>query len=162
MKAATLRLLLAAGLFAGWIGYLAYLAVTAGTQPISRQGPTVLSRPQFLVSTLDVIAQVNEVKDAPAPTDATVVEVLWGGPKPGEGHVLHVTNLAGCEGWAGPGQYILPLVQTVGAEDTYEVAPIPRSPGIDRHVPRIYPVTDQTREQFRQVLKEKPAGNPPT
>jgi hypothetical protein len=154
MKPATLRLILAAGLFAAWIGYLAYLAVTAGTQPITREGPIILSRPQFLVSDLDVIAQIDEMKDPPAPTQVTVVDVVWSKPQPGQERVLHVTNLSACQGWVGPGRYILPLRKL--DEHTYEVAPIPPSPGTDHHAPRIYLLTVQTREQLQQLVNEKP------
>jgi hypothetical protein len=157
LKPATLRLVLAAGLFAVWIGYLAYLAVTAGTQPITRKGPIVLSRPQFLVSDLDVIAQIDEVKEPPEPTEVTIVDIVWSKQQAGPKEVLRVTNLPACQGWVGPGRYILPLMQMAEDEHTYEVAPIPRSPGIDHHFPRIYPLTDQTREQLEQLVKDKPA-----
>jgi hypothetical protein len=164
-----LRLVLAAGLFAAWIGYLAYLAVTAGTQPITRKGPVVLSRPQFLVSNFDVIAQIDEIKQPPEPTDVAIVDIVWPkqphdgarsrdhGPSE-EDHapgIIHVTNLSACEGWVGPGRYILPLARMGGDGHTYEVMSLPRSPGSDRHSPRIYSLTDQTREQLEQVLKEK-------
>src|SRR5689334_762472 len=97
MSRAKMRLLLAAGLFAAWIGWLAYLAATT-TRPI------VLSRPQFLVSTLDVIAEVKAESDRPAPT-VTVKEVHWQQPggkvKPGDR--LTVANLSTCQGWHSPG-----------------------------------------------------------
>ena len=53
MKRRPWLLAVAAGLFAAWIGYLFYLALTAGHPPV------VLSRPQFLVADLWVIAEVD-------------------------------------------------------------------------------------------------------
>src|SRR5437868_5381758 len=58
-------------LFLLWIGYLALLASTT-TRPV------VLSRPQFLVSNLLVIAELTGVPERPDPT-ANVTEVVWAG-----------------------------------------------------------------------------------
>jgi hypothetical protein len=144
MKAATARLVLAAALFLGWIGWLAYLAATT-THPV------VLARPQFLVAGLDVIAEVQERDGKPVPV-VQVREVLW--PRDDRlGDTLRVTNLPECEGWAGAGSYLLPLVKD---GDSYRVPSIPRSPGFEpeKHgQPRIYPDTPQTREQEKQVRK---------
>lgn len=139
MKPAALRLVLAVLLFAGWVGYLAYLAATT-------RNPIVLSRPQFLVSQMDVIARIE------APPQATVEEIHWPDKtdlKPGD--VLTVTNLADCQGWAGPGSYILALSRD--GKD-YRVAPTPPSPGYDRSgPPRIYPLTKETRHQLDSIPK---------
>src|SRR5947209_19777960 len=145
-----LLLLVSALLFFGWIGWLAYEAFTAGK-------PVVLSRPQFLISTLDVIA------DVPDPSAAvTVKEVAWAaqGKDQWQGKALPVTNLEECRdhGWQGPGEYILPLVQ---AEDGFRVAPTPPSPGYPPRggghagPPRIYPVTPQTRAQLDAIVRKK-------
>src|SRR5438128_1430645 len=58
---AVLRLIAVALVFAAWIGYLVYLVAT---RPVTADGaPLVLSRPQILVSELDVIAEVDATDD---------------------------------------------------------------------------------------------------
>jgi hypothetical protein len=152
MNAATLRLLLAAGLFSAWIGWLAYLAATA-TRPM------VLSRPQFLVSTLDVLADVTADKGVPSP-EVTIREVFW--PETGHekylGTRITVSNLPLCkerQGWEGPGLYVLPLVKS---GDDYRVALTPPSPGFDPtmdiHQPRIYVWHDTTAPAISHQLEE--------
>jgi hypothetical protein len=138
-------LVLAAGLFAGWILYLAYLAL-----PPHR--PIVLSRPQFLVADLWVIADVDDL-DRPV----KVVEVPYArGEAPEKGATIAVGNLAQCkEDWKGSGRYILPLVREGTA---YQVAATPRSPGgPGPDVPRvhIYPDTPETRGQLPALPKPK-------
>ena len=51
MRPAVVRLLVAALLFAGWLGYLIYLVATTPRTPAG--APLVLSRPQILVSDFD-------------------------------------------------------------------------------------------------------------
>jgi hypothetical protein len=158
MKAARLRLSLAAGLFMVWIGWLAYLAVTAGTSPVDRKLPVVLSRPQFLVSTLDVIAQVNEEDSRPA-ARVRIVQVHWP-PSAREKAKDDITviDLARCSGWEGPGEYILPLEES-GAD--YQVTPIPRSPGYTASglsPPRIYRSTPETMRQLEAIHKPDTSG----
>jgi hypothetical protein len=154
MKPAAWRLLLAACLFLVWISWLAYLAFTAGTRPEMPvpKRPIVLSRPQFLISNFDVIAQVEEVEGEPGSTLVTILEVLW--PPAEESRkntIIAVQDLSSCPGWAGPDLYILPLVTK--DYKTCTVARLPRSPGIEFHGPRIYRANDQTREQLKQIQK---------
>ncbi len=143
-------LIVAALLFVGWIGWLGYLALTA-TQPI------VLSRPQFLVSQVDVEADLTGNADHPEES-VTRAAVLWvREPKDsalkGQPTVV-VSNLprvTAADGWSGPDRYILPLIKE--DDGTYRVAPIPRSPGFPGRYdhPRIYRATPQTLEQHRQM-----------
>src|SRR5437016_5943966 len=130
-------------LFLGWLNWLAYLAITTAH-------PIVLSRPQLLASTLDVIAEVNADKEGRPNAHVTVREVHWPpGNKPGAGTILEVTNLARCENWDKPGLYILPLVPLDDGTGRYEVASIPASPGFEAWPPRarIYPLTPETERQ---------------
>ncbi len=149
--------ILAAGLFLAWIGWLAYLAITAAR-------PVVLSRPQFLLSDLDVIAQVEETKTG-ANHKATVQEVYWplqDRPVSIDQTIL-VTNLEACTGWQGPGRYILALHH--GTEGNEVVAPgkspgfPPASPEFGQTVarPRIYPVTAETIRQLESIEAAKAA-----
>lgn len=148
MKSAAVRLVLAAVLFFGWIGVLVYLAATESQ-------PVVLSRPQLLVSSLDVIAQIDDPKTG----TAVIRQVHWPQDENAPKRIaqkLAVANLADCEGWQGPGEYILPLVPE---GDGYRVAPLPRSPGFepdphsDAGRPRIYRATRQTLRQLGEVQK---------
>ena len=145
------RLVFFAGLFLIWICWLVYLAITA-TRPI------VLSRPQFLVSKLDVIAEVR-ANDSKPISDVEVREVHWP-PKQADqlaGKKITVVNLSQCDGWNGPGLYILPLEETTdGKQDhEYQVARIPLSPGFNPSTskPRIYPKTPETLRQLNSIHK---------
>jgi hypothetical protein len=152
-KFAVARLVLATLLFGGWVGWLAYLAATASR-------PIVLSRPQFLVSNLDVVAEV------PGPDGPVVVkEVLSRGENvlaPAPGSTIRVDNLK--EAWAsipaewqGRGRYILPLERQdrgwwLWTESSYRVVAIPGSPGHRLPgPPLIYPETVETLTRFQQI-----------
>src|SRR5919198_139181 len=113
MRAAALRLGLAAALFAGWVGWLAYLA-------FSDSRPVGLSRPQFLASDLVVVAG-----GAGDPVEVTVREVVRpDSPRAKALKTIAVPGLRKCEGWAGPGTYILPL--TTDWKGSYRVTPMQR------------------------------------
>jgi hypothetical protein len=159
MKPATARLLLAAVLFVSWLGYLAYLVLSATWPTVARRPPIiVLSRPQFLVSTLDVIAEVGVRSDGRPDPVVSDVEVHWPPDTPApKGGSLRITNLpeiTASEGWQGAGRYILPLVRD---GEAYRLVPIPPSPGYDPegrvNRSRIYPATPQALEQLRQIPK---------
>lgn len=155
-KAAVVRLIVAAGLFLGWIGYLVYLVFTASK-------PTVLSRPQFLVADFVVIGQVKSLDD-PVEVREVFREDRPHAPKVGAS--IRVTNLAECrrpargdepvetipKDFQKAGLYILPL-RPGRKEDEFSVVEIPYSSGAYKTgVPRIYPLTDETRAQLKQVL----------
>jgi hypothetical protein len=153
MKWARLRLLLAAMLFAAWIGWLVSLVVSMKSSlPAGATRPVVLSRPQFLVSSLDVIAEVNAIDADPA--EVTVREVYWPKEKAEElvGKKIKVSGLGECrDDWAGWGEYILALAPL--GEKGYRVVPLPLSPGFPSGRPRIYPATPQTRRQLQEIRK---------
>jgi hypothetical protein len=149
-----LRLLLAAVLFAAWICVLVYFVVSMKSSlPPGATRPVVLSRPQFLVSSLDVIAQVDEMDADPA--EVTVREVVWPKEKEADdriGKKIKVSRLPEChDDWVGPGEYILPLAPF--GEKGYQVVSLPRSPGFPSGRPRIYPSTPQTRRQLQEIRK---------
>jgi hypothetical protein len=149
MRAARWRLAIAAALFFGWISWLAYLAFTT-TRPV------VLSRPQFMISTWEVIAQVSSKSGKPDP-EVTVAEVYSSAPGSEKltGRNLTVANLPACDGWQGPGSYILPLVNE---GDAYQVPTLPLSPGYipsrTGERPRIYPATADTLAQLAEMHKK--------
>jgi hypothetical protein len=120
----------------------------------------VLSRPQFLASNLVVVADVPG--GAGDPVEVTVREVVRpDSPRAKALETIAVPGLRKCEGWAGPGTYILPL--TTDWKGSYRVTPMQRSPGFVPHDPdlernpppetrpHIYPLTEATREQLRQM-----------
>lgn len=177
MKLAAERLILTAVLFLGWLGYLTYLVVCRPHTPSGLLGafegrPLTLSRPQFLVSTLDVVAEVSGAKGA----KVIVKEVLFpksNAPvKPGE--EIHVENIDRCRplpdplakdanpapDYSGPGEYLLAL-QPLDANDAhrYEVVPTPPSPGfptsqgVNLGLPRLYPATKEMLAEYRQIAK---------
>src|SRR5437773_2064431 len=84
---AVLRLVLASLLFVGWIGWLVYLAKF-------KSKPIVLSRPQLLVSDLDIIAQVD------APGKEVVIKEVYAWRStidpPAVGSRIEVVNLDKC------------------------------------------------------------------
>jgi hypothetical protein len=147
MKLAQGRLLVVVVLFVAWLGYLAFLVTCRPHLPTGLRGafegqPLTLSRPQVLASTLDVIAEVNDVTG----DDVTVVEVLYpleNAPVK-KGDKIKVENVEQCRpqldpikknqetplDWTGPGHYLLPL-QLVKRDDKsiYEVTATPVSPG---------------------------------
>jgi hypothetical protein len=160
MKRSRLRLALAAALFVGWLSWLVYLAAT-GTDAV------VLSRPQFLVADIHLVADVKGIEHPDA--EVTVREVFWAAKdkeRPEAVKTIKVENLPQCgpdQGWTGPGRYILALVaNTTGTGTTYLVAPTPRSPGYpygkvmpaNRPGPaRIYPDTPSRVRQLEQIEK---------
>jgi hypothetical protein len=163
------RLVLVGSLFVAWLSYLGFLVLT---RPLTPEGePLVLSRPQILASTLDVVAEL------PAPSDkdfvqVTVEEVLFSradGPKKGD--TITVSKLDLCHpvprspdgqappDWSGQGRYLLPLKQVPGPPGRYEVAAIPPSPGFTgRDVYRIYPATGEARAQYERIRVSKEAA----
>jgi hypothetical protein len=167
MKRSTWRLAVAAALFAGWIGYLAYLAATT-TEPI------VLERPQFLVAELYVIANVDAAQAVPLET-VTVREVVWAANSADQSlQKMTVKNLPKCgvkkqpkDGggalvFPGPGEYILPLSHTK-EPGVFVVTLEPRTPGFPGRAMQaqmelvgapIYPVTPQTLEQLQTIKAE--------
>jgi hypothetical protein len=154
------RFFLAAGLFLAWISWLAYLAATT-THPL------VLSRPQFLVTDLDVIAEVGG-DESQADPRIKVLDVAWAkDAKDKEAlkgqniQVSNLDNLGKDQGWQGRGRYILPLQKVLQNGVQYEIAQIPPSPGFPKPPkagpanqpgpPRIYRATPEAEEQLRDI-----------
>jgi hypothetical protein len=147
-RGSVLLLVASALLFAGWIGWLAYLAIYTSR-------PEVLLRPQFLAAQVDVSAELSGGADRPD-GGAVVKEVLWardGAPAVDEKiDIVNLRDAARELGWTGPGRYILPLVKI---DSAYRIAPVPRSPGFSgSNLPHIYRDTPETHAEHRQIRKE--------
>ncbi|HLN32842.1 MAG TPA: hypothetical protein VK395_34245 [Gemmataceae bacterium] len=147
MKWARIRLAVAALLFVAWLGWLFYLAAFSNARP-----PVILSRLQLDNSNFDVIASVAQTDNQPP--KVTIEDVHWPQTRAAE-KLLHTTisvpDLLSCEGWKGPGRYILPLV--TNWKGSYEVAPLPRTPGFEGAKPRIYVENADTLKQLNSITK---------
>ena len=147
MKKSPVALGLTLLLFVGWMAYL-------GAQVWkNRTPPPVVSRAQLLVAKYDVVAAVRTQDDGKPAAEVTVGEQLYAadadGPKPAS--VITVGNLADCDGFTGPGDYVLPLVAVNGQ---YRIAGLPFDPGRDRDLkPRVYPASQAVRGQFAELRK---------
>ena len=143
-------------LFVGWLAYLILLGLSHHP-PWTQEHPTVISRPQILVSQLIVVAHLDG-EGAPK-EELKVTQVLFSTvDKAGinEGETIRVPNLPSCtKNWSGAGEYLVPL--EMGNENGYVVTSIPRSPGFNvlgSHAqPLIYRWTQEIEEQFQQVPK---------
>lgn len=161
MQRSQVWLILTAVLFVAWLGYLGYWVLALRREAAEGGGqPIILSRPQFLVASLVVSAEVAG-KDQ-QPLTAKVLEVYW--PSNEEtrklvGQSIKVDNLGESEGLSGAGTYLLPLLS---AGDGYRVTPTPPSPGYPPSVgrpgepgpPRVYPRVPSTVRQLEQIQKE--------
>jgi hypothetical protein len=143
------RLALAAFLFLAWIGFLAY-------QVAINRDPVVLSRPQFLVANLYVVASLDGNETHPN-GEIVVQEVAWAADEAAQkiqGMTIKVENLGQpTSGWQGPGIYILPL--RILGPDLFVLAETPLSPGFypkDEYRLRIYLATDQARCQLQEII----------
>jgi hypothetical protein len=155
MKKSGWRLAVAVVLFACWISYLAYLAATTA-QPI------VLSRPQFLTAEVYVLALVAADPGTPAEpiNEVTVKKVFWSA-KADDLKIkkMSVINLntpksLSATGWQGPGEYILALSRTNENSNEFQVTPLPRTPGFNGSVGRIYKATPSTLRQLEDLTEE--------
>jgi hypothetical protein len=146
-----LLLAVSALLFAGWVGWLGYLAFTTSR-------PEVLSRPQFLASQLDIVAEVKGDAEHPE-SQVTVKEVLWKAGEvqnpPDTEATLDIVNLPHvypADGWTGPGLYLLALTFDP-LTNRYRIAPVLHSPGLSRSHdrPRVYHATKPVLEQYDKM-----------
>jgi len=152
MKVAHVRLVVAAVLFLGWIGWLVYLVIHSHDE-------VILSRPQFLVADLWVIAHIGAEEGRPAKA-VTIREDVWSakGKKLAE-EVIEVVDLPEIDasmGWDGPGDYILALTFHTGKQrEYYRITALPPSPGfVERGDKRIYRATGEARVQLNGLLSE--------
>jgi hypothetical protein len=150
MKVSHVRLAVAAALFLGWIGWLVYLVVES-------HGAVILSRPQFLVADLWVIAEVDAEENRPRQTIEVREDVWSAAGKELAGQAINVIDLPDIgadKGWDGPGTYILPLTAHAGKRP-YHITPVPPSPGfIEQGDRRIYAATSEARAQLKALLAE--------
>lgn len=146
MTAARARMLVAAALFLGWMGWLSYAALS------KYRGP-VVSRALAAVTTHPVKAELNVGEDG-KPSERVTVRTPLAASGPPADTQLDIRNLPSADGFAGPGDYLLLLVKDP-ARDVYSLAVPPRSPGHDPAQTRavVYPwgagVEAQAKALFR-------------
>lgn len=156
MKAVKGRFVLCLVVFLAWLGYLGYLVAER-----AQEGAVILSRPQFLVSDLDVIATARSGSDT-----VTISEVLYpdtAAARQLTSQSIHVSNLDQCRlpgdrtktvpDLQAEGPYLLALQNPGPDEKDYRVAVTPPSPGFPRGTPRAYPATRGVVAQYRQIQK---------
>ena len=145
------RVIVSGGLFVAWLGFLVFLILDSNT--------IILSRPQFLIAQLYVVADIKNDHGRPDP-DLRVEEVVWAAnPQDRELKAITLPELAEAKkqhGYAGPGRYLLPLQKK--ANGTFVMAPMPRT-ALAAADFKIYPWTAGTKRQLQELLaaREAPA-----
>ena len=118
------RLVVSAVLFLTWLGFLAYL--------VSTSTKVILSRPQFMIAQLYVVAEVREgpANDALNP-EVTIDSVLWSA-RPADaklvGAKVALPEIEACgkkQGNHGTGKYLFALQRTNTGD--FEIAPVPHT-----------------------------------
>ena len=153
MTFARIRLVVAAALFLGWLGYLGYAVSRKGTVQI-------VSRAQLTAASVLVVAKIESSPDGTPSSLATVVQVL-GDPTDKPSGAIEVLNLPSAatplpvvgESRVPPaGEYLIPLVKA--GEKAYRIAGLPKSPGLEAVTPDrplVYPWADDVRAQLRTL-----------
>jgi len=142
------RLIVAAVLFVGWLGWLSIAAITKS------RAPTV-SRAQAAVATVPVVAKLKTGENGKPETTATVVERIKE-DGPAVGTEIVVTNLSEATGFSGPGPYLLLLTSVKSdGQSNYLLVGQQRSPGTDLTdvgPPKIYPWSEDVRKQVVRLF----------
>ena len=143
MKGSKVRLILAASLLVGWLGWLSYTAVKKSRSPI-------VSRAQAAAATNPVLAEVRADDANPSPNVKVLASLTPAGPA--ENVDIAVRNMRDVRGYEGPGQYLLLLTKT--GKDEYSIAGQQRSPGYDLSgtgKPAIYRWTPDVKAQAERL-----------
>jgi len=151
MKRSLPALIISVALFVAW---LTYLGIQAWQY---RKPPIIVSRSQLLAAQYDATANLQPDKDGRIDTRVKVLEVLFAADKEGpqQGQEIDVQNLGDCNGYQGPGTYVLPLVKR---GIVYQVTVPPLDPGVSAYrsfPPTIYLLNDQVRKQFQDIRAGK-------
>jgi hypothetical protein len=158
LNSGRLRLLLAAFVFIGWLGYLSYAALTKNRDPI-------ISRVQAAVAKVAIVGEVTAGPDGKPAPEVLVVEALAGGDTE-PGSKVTVVNLPDAQGFTGAGRYLLlmtaippglvPQHENPDTNRKFSLVGQQRSPGHDLAgvgKPLIYTWTDGMRMQFEKMPK---------
>jgi len=148
MSRAKFPLIFSACLFAAWLGFLLFLVIESRT--------VVLSKPQFLIAQLYVVAEVKDDRGKPSPDVA--IRVLWAQDKADETlKEMTIADLPECgkkQGYHGPGSYLIPVLKL--RNRSFAVAAVPQ---LDAKIPaddrRIYPWTPDVQKQVEELVAAK-------
>ncbi|NBR04485.1 MAG: hypothetical protein EBT92_01800 [Planctomycetes bacterium] len=151
MKPNRLRLFFALTLFLLWISYLGFLVsqTTRGTDG----KPVRISLPQFLSSELDVIVELNNQENT---IIARVSEVLFSSlndKTPKVGDTIIINNLEPPETLRNKKNTWLVPLRSTDSQKSYEISPIPASPGFSGRTLKIYPALDGVLLQYKKLPK---------
>ncbi|MSR30505.1 MAG: hypothetical protein EXR99_03265 [Gemmataceae bacterium] len=148
------NLALAAVAFLSWIGYLAFLVSQITRGPDGKS--LTVSRPQILVSSLDV---VGTHQGGGKFLVTAVLYSAYGAKTPRAGDSLEIGLLENLQGFhPGPADWLIPM-QSLNQGESFEVVPIPPSPGYPsgggKTGPfRIYPALPGILRQYRAIAKD--------
>ena len=148
MKPNRLKLLLALTLFLSWICYLGFLVIHT-TRGIDGK-PVRLSRPQFLISQLDLIIKPQMQENTVL---AQVTEVLYSAlndKTPKVGDIVTINNLELPET---QNKFWLVPLRSADFGKSFEIVPIPPSPGFSGRTIKIYPAFDGVLLQYKKLPK---------
>ena len=109
------RVVVAACLFLGWLGFLLYLVIDSRT--------IVLSKPQFMVAPVYAVVQLQGGRGGHFGPDGTIIEVLWSADPADQkliGQPIHVPGMSSFR----EATFLIPLDKA--ADGKPELAPIPR------------------------------------
>jgi hypothetical protein len=148
MKAARIRLILAAVAFLAWLGWLA--------MAVAQKGKTdIVSRAQLTEATMYVVADVAVDAEGLPIANVKVVKSLKA-PLEGNPSAIDVLNIRKAtvpgKSFPGPGIYLIPVVTLSPTE--YLIAGLPRSPGYEATMPdrpAIYPWNEDTQKQLKKL-----------
>lgn len=148
MLSPKVRLVVSAILFFGWLGFLFWLVVNSNA--------IVLSRPQFLVAQVYLVAEVRD-KNGQPDVIVHVTEVPWSADPKDAALANSDIPIIGLDtdrlgGYRGPGVYLMPLQKTMARG--YRLAPLPSVGGAGGEL-RIYPWTTGTERQLREIIAQK-------
>lgn len=151
MKPNRLRLLLAMGLFFSWISYLGFL-VTHTTRGADGK-PVRLSHPQFLTSELDLILEITNQENIVL---TRVTDVLYSSLKdqtPKVGDSLTINNLELPGNLVNEKKSWLVPLRTADSGKSFEIMPVPSSPGFSGRSLKIYPALNGVLRQYKLLPK---------
>ena len=109
------RVIVAACLFLGWLGFLLYLVIDSRT--------VVLSKPQFMLAPVYAVVEFPQKRGVVYSGSGTIIEVLWSADPADQklvGQPIHVPWISSFN----QATYLVPLEKT--ADGKLELAPIPR------------------------------------
>lgn len=155
MRAARIRLIVAVTVFAGWLGYLGFLA-------LGQAKPIVVSRSQLLAATY--IVKADPIHEGPKAIGSVRVRESFGS-QPVHEEKIWIDNLAFArlpggkrllEMESGTGTYLLMLERTGAGQYKVVAAPGAASSDIQSQPLWVYPWNAEVERQIGELLPKAP------